>query len=144
MKRMKTKSKLERLFTTLLIALLVMTLSSESKAQEQGSADFKEFKITIEKTDNELKLQSHKGSAWIDLSFSIPNDKPQAIDEYGMTHLGQVRTYKDPKLADYLFTITKTKDGIKLTGIEGTAWKELSFTLPKNGKQTINQFGMTD
>ncbi|MCU0328460.1 MAG: hypothetical protein MUE53_05670 [Chitinophagales bacterium] len=121
-----------------------MTLSSESIAQVQGSTNFKEFKITIEKTDNGLEMQSHKGSAWIDLSFSITNDKPQAIDEYGMTQLGKVSTNKDSKLADYLFTITKTKDGISLKGIEGTAWKELSFSFKKNGRQTIDQFGMTE
>jgi hypothetical protein len=103
----------------------------------------KEFKITIEKTDNGLKLLSDKGSAWIDLSFSLAKDKPQAIDEYGMTQLGKVSTDKDPKLADYLFTITKTNEGITLTGVEGTAWKELSFSLEKNGRQAINQFGMT-
>jgi hypothetical protein len=144
MERMEKKSKIERLLTTILIALFVMTVSSESIAQEKISDDLKEFKITIEKTDTGLKMQSHKGSAWIDLSFSLANYKPQAIDEYGMTQLGKVSPKKDPKLADYLFTITKTKDGITLTGIEGTAWKELSFSLKKNGRQAIDQFGMTD
>lgn len=144
MKRMKTKSKIERLLTTTLIALFVITVGSESIAQEKISADLKDFKITIERTDNGLKLQSDKGSAWIDLSFSLAKNKPQAIDEYGMTQLGKVSTNKDPKLANYLFTITKTKDGITLTGIEGTAWKELSFSLQKNGRQAINQFGMTE
>lgn len=125
-------------------ALCVMTISSESLAQEKNSADLKEFKITIEKTDNGLKMQSDMGSAWIDLSFSLSNNRPQAIDENGMTQLGKVATNKDSKLADYLFTITKTKEGITLTGIEGTAWKELSFSLHRNGKQAINQFGMTE
>ena len=142
--RMKTKSKIERLLTTTLIALFVMTVSSESIALEKISADLKEFKITIEKTDNGLKMQSYQGSAWIDLSFSLANNKPQVIDEYGMTQLGKVATNKDPKLADYLFTITKTKDGITLTGIEGTAWKELSFSLKKNGRQAIDELGMTE
>ena len=141
---MKKKSNTKRLLTTTLIALFVMTVSSKSIAQEQSNADFKDFKITIERTDNGLKMQSDKGSAWIDLSFSLANNKPQAIDEYGMTQLGKVTTNKDPKLADYLFTITKTKEGITLTGIEGTAWKELSFSLQKNGKQSIDQFGMTE
>ncbi|MCH6199534.1 hypothetical protein MMU07_08090 [Aquiflexum sp. LQ15W] len=144
MTRTKTKSKIERLLKRTLIALFVMTVSSEAIAQEKNSADLKEFKITIEKTDNGLKMQSDNGSAWIDLSFSLSNNKPQAIDEYGMTQLGKVANNKDPKLADYLFTITKTKDGITLTGIEGTAWKELSFTLQKNGRQAIDQFGMTE
>jgi hypothetical protein len=140
---MKTKSKIEMLLTSTLIALFVMSVSSESIAQERISADLKEFKITIERTDNGLKMQSDKGSAWIDLSFSLAENEPQAIDEYGMTQLDKVSTNKDPKLADYLFKITKTKDGITLMGIEGTAWKELSFSLKKNGRQAIDQFGMT-
>lgn len=141
---MKIKSKIERLLKTSLIALLATTVNSESIAQENISADLKEFKITIEKTDTGIKVQSDKGSAWIDLSFSLTNNKPQAIDEYGMTQLGKVATNKDSKLADYLFTITKTKDGMTLKGIEGTAWKELSFSLQKNGRQAIDQFGMTE
>jgi hypothetical protein len=42
-----------------------------------------------------------------------------------------------------LFTITKTNDGIVLKGIEGTAWTDLSFSLSENGRQAIDQFGMT-
>ncbi len=141
---MKTKPTFERLLTISLITVIFFTLSYEIMAQVQNSIDLKDFKITIEKTDNGIKMNSSNGSAWIDLSFSIVNEKPQAIDEFGMTQLVKISYDKDPKLADYLFTIIKTKDGIKLKGIEGTAWKELSFTLPKNGKQTIDQFGMTE
>ncbi len=141
---MKTKSKIERLLTTILIALFVITVGSKSIAQEKISANLKEFRITIERTDNGLKLQSDNGSAWIDLSFSLSKNNPQSIDEYGLTQLGKVSTIKDPKLADYLFAITETNEGITLTGVEGTAWKELSFSLEQNGRQSINQFGMTN
>jgi hypothetical protein len=141
---MKTTSTIESLLKTILIALFLMTIDSELMAQEKKPADLNEFKITIEKTDNGLKMQSDKGSGWIDLSFSFSDNKPQAIDEYGMTKLGKITTNKDPKLADYLFTITKTKDGITLTGIKGTAWKELSFSLQKNRKKVIDQYGMME
>jgi hypothetical protein len=141
---MKTTSTIERLLTTTLILLFLMIFNSESIAEEKIPADLKEFKISIEKTNNGLKMQSGKGSAWIDLSFSFSDDKPQAIDEYGMTKLGKITTNKDPKLADYLFTITKTKDGITLTGIKGTAWKVLSFSLQKNSKKVIDQYGMME
>ena len=141
---MKTKSTLRSLLTNSLVALFLLTLSSEVIAQQQSSSDLKDFKVTIEKTDEGIKMQSSVGSAWLNLSFSLSNDKPQAIDQFGMTQLDKVTTKKDPELADYLFTITKTENGIKLIGIEGTAWKELSFTLPQNAKQTIDQFGMTE
>ena len=133
---MKTVSKL-------IIGLFVITVGSKSMAQEKISADLKEFKTTIEKTDHGLKMQSDMGSAWVDLSFNLSENKLQAIDENGMTQLGELPTRKNLKFADYLFTITKTKEGITLNGIEGTAWKELSFSLQENGKQAIDQYGMT-
>jgi hypothetical protein len=141
---MKTNSTFSKLFSQMLIAVCLFILSAEIRAQKLSNSALKGFEITIEKTDKGLKMHSSEGSAWIDLSFSLTADKPQAIDEYGMTSVGQVNSEKDPKLADYLFTITDTKDGITLAGIEGTAWKVLNFTLSDNGKQTINQFGMTD
>ena len=133
---MKTVSKL-------IIGLFVITVGSKSMAQEKISADLKEFKITIEKTDHGLNMQSDKGSAWVDLSFNLSENKLQAIDENGMTQLGELPTRRNLKFADYLFTITKTKEGITLNGIEGTAWKELSFSLQENGRQAIDQYGMT-
>jgi hypothetical protein len=113
-------------------------------AQEKKSTDLKDFKIVIEKTKNGIKMQSFKGSAWINLTFSINNNSTQAIDEYGMTTLDQISSEKDVNLADFLFTISKTENGIALKGIEGTAWTDLSFSLSENGKQEINQFGMVN
>jgi len=111
--------------------------------KKKNTNDLKNFKVVVEKTDKGIKLQSIEGSAWIDLSFSINNDRPQAIDEYGMTELNKISSDKDSNLADFLFTITKTENRIILKGIEGTAWTDLSFSLLENGKQAINQFGMT-
>ncbi|MBP6586074.1 MAG: hypothetical protein WAS56_02465 [Saprospiraceae bacterium] len=141
---MKIKSIFKCLFTSTIVAFFLLICSLESKAQDQNIADVKEFKITIEQTDKGLKMQSSKGSAWIELSFSLRKNKAQAIDEYGMTKLAKVSTIKDPKIADYLFTITKKKGKILLTGIEGTVWKELSFSLPKKTKQSIDHLGMTE
>ncbi|WP_026896907.1 hypothetical protein [Daejeonella oryzae] len=140
---MKRKSEFKTLFTILSIVLFFLTLSFELFAQEQKSTDFKDFKIRIVKTESGIKMESLKGSAWINLSFNSVNDKPQAIDEYGMTKPDHPSSAKDSNLADFLFTITKTKEGIVLKGFEGTAWTQLSFSLSGNEKQTINQFGMT-
>jgi hypothetical protein len=126
------------------VALSIFAFSIKLIAQERGSTDLKEFKITIENTNNGIKMQSTKGSAWLETSFSLANDKSMAINANGMTELEEASHDKDSKLADYLFTIKKTKNGISLKGIEGTAWKELSFTLKINGKQSIDQFGMIE
>ena len=141
---MKIKQIYTRLKYSILLALVLLFFSTEMTAQEQPSSDLKSFKITIEKTGDGLKMHSSEGSAWIDLSFSLVNNKPQAIDEYGMTDSDKVSSDKDSDLADYLFTITKTENGITLKGIEGTAWKELSFSLSQTEKQMIDQLGMTD
>ena len=140
---MKTKLNFRKLITNTLMAAFVLTASSELIAQEKKADDLKSFKVVVEKTENGIKMQSIEGSAWVDLSFSINNDKPQAIDEYGMTELNKISSDKDSNLTNFLFTITKTENGIVLKGIEGTAWTDLSFSLLENRKQAIDQFGMS-
>ncbi len=141
---MKAQLNFTRPMLNLLIAVFVLTASSKLVAQEKKSTDLKDFKVVVEKKENGIKMQSVKGSAWIDLSFSLNNDRPQAIDEYGMTELDNISSDKDANLADFLFTISKTEKGIVLKGIEGTAWTDLSFSLPENGKQEIDQYGMVN
>lgn len=124
------------------MTLMFLTTTLNMRAQEKQTA-LKSFKIIIEKTEKGIKLKSTEGSAWIDLSFSLNNNQPQAVDEYGMADLKNVSKDKDKALADFLFTITKTDNGIALKGLEGTAWKELKFSLAPNKKQAIDKFGMT-
>jgi hypothetical protein len=140
---MKTKLNFKKLISNTLIALFILTVSSELIAQEKKANDLKSFKIVIEKTDKGINMQSVEGTAWIDLSFNLKNDQTQAIDQYGMTELNKVSSNKDSNLADFLFTITKTDSGIKLKGIKGTAWIDLSFSLIKNKKQAFDQYGVT-
>ncbi len=140
---MKTKSNFKTAILNLFIPLFVLTASLGSVAQEKKSTNLNDFKLVVEKTESGIKMQGVKGTAWIDLSFTINNDRPQAIDEYGMTDLNNVSSNEDSNLADFLFTITRTDKGIELKGIEGTAWTDLSFSLAENGKQAIDQNGMT-
>ncbi len=137
---MNTKLNFKKLLLLVLIGTF-FTITPQLVGQEK-KADIKDFKIIIEKTFSGIKMKSYEGSAWIDLSFNLNNVRVQAIDEYGMTDLKNVSKNKDENLADYLFTITTTENGIKLRGIEGTTWTELEFSLPDNGKQAIDKFGM--
>ncbi|OPZ29798.1 MAG: hypothetical protein BWZ00_01051 [Bacteroidetes bacterium ADurb.BinA174] len=150
---MKTKSNNKRLLTAISIGLLVVTaiivlfvkvFNPKPIVKEETCANLKDFIITIEMTDNGIKMQSLEGSTWVDLSFHPLTKIPQAIDEYGMTKLWKVSNEKNPNLADYLITIAKTKNGVNLKGLEGTAWEKLNFSLQNGDKQSINQFGMTD
>lgn len=138
----KAKLNFRKPFSILIMTLILLTATCELIAQEK-TTELKDFKVIIEKSDNGIKMKSEKGSAWIDLCFSLKNFKPQAVDEYGITELENISENKDENIADFLFMITKTENGIELNGIEGTAWTELKFFLVKNKKQAINQFGMT-
>lgn len=141
---MKTKLESARLYAIMLMALFLTTWSIEVLAQEQEAAAVPQFKITIERTDNGLRLQSQQGSAWKELSFNLSDNQVQAVDEFGMAEPEESNAARDNSYADYLFTITKTKDGLLLTGMEGTVWTKLSFSLPANGKQTIDRLGMVE
>jgi len=118
-------------------------LQNEVNANQATSKNLKDFKIVFEKSARGIQMRSLQGTAWIDLSFSLENNKPQAINEYGMTTLQKGASSKDAALANFLFTITKTENGITLKGIEGTVWTGLSFSLTKNSKQVVNQYGVT-
>lgn len=109
----------------------------------QAQSKLKDFTIIIEKTKDGIHLQSNKGTAWTNLSFSLNNYHPQIIDEFGMVKYDETSKSKDSNYADFLFTISKVENEIILKGKQGTAWKDLSFTLVENEKQGIDQFGMT-
>ena len=141
---MKAKLNFNHKTLNLLMVVLFFTLSSCFIAQDKKGTDLKDFKIVIEKTDNGINLKSLKGCAWTDLSFSLNNHRPQAIDENGMRELKNVSQDKNKNLADFLFTITTTENEIELKGIEGTVWTELKFTLAKGKNKAINQNGMIE
>lgn len=141
---MKPKLNFAKPILNLLVAVFALTVSSKLIAQEKKSTELKDFKIVVEGTENGIKLLSTTGSAWIDLSFSLDNDRPQAIDEYGMTDLDKTSSEKDANLADYLFTVSKNENKVVLKAIAGTAWTNLRFILPQNGKQEIDQYGMVN
>lgn len=140
---MEAKLNFNNPILNLLIIVFFLTMNSELIAQEKESTEMNYFKIVIENTENGIQMQSAKGSAWIDLSFSLINNRPQAIDEYGLTELDKVSSKKDSNLVDFLFTIEKTNNVVKLKGVQGTAWTDLSFSIVQNGKQAIDPFGMT-
>ena len=126
--------------TVLTFVLLFITIGQEVSAQ-QDKPELKDFELTLTSTEKGISLKSVEGSAWVNLSFSLKNYKPVAVDEYGMTKLKRVSKKKDPKIADFLFTVIRTEDGYELKGIEGTSWTDLKFSLGENETMTIDQFG---
>lgn len=89
-------------------------------------------------------MKSDKGTACTDFSFNSNKNQPQAINAYAMTNVAHVASSENPNVADFLFIITKTNNGINLKGIKGTSWTDLSFSQVESGKQTIDQNGMQE
>ncbi len=139
---MKRKLNLHGTILGLFTLALLFMLNPTLLAQEKESPELEEFTIVLAKTNSGVKMQGLRGTAWTDLSFTLKNDLPQAVNQYGMTTLDKVAAEQDPALADFLFTITRTNRGFELKGLAGTAWTELKFTLADNKTLAINQYGM--
>ncbi len=114
-----------------LIITFIIGASNAVFSQVNFEAETSKFLILIETTENGVKFTSQKGCAWKELTFTLNQDKPQAIDQYGMTSLNKDKPTEDKNLANFLFIIKKTKEGISLDGKGGTAWTKLSFGCAK-------------
>lgn len=102
-----------------------------------------DFKIIFNEDGNRITMKSLQGTAWKELSFTLSRNKEQAINAYGMINLNAQNDKVASKFADFIFTVTRTRNGYELKGIKGTAWTNLRFSIPKKGKQAVNQFGTT-
>ncbi len=127
---------------TLLFAFLATLLIGIPSFSTKNSG-LQEFKIVFESTDDGVKLIGQKGTAFKELSFTIQENVPQGIDEFGMTMKNSKTTDKDENLADFEFTIEKTIKGFVLVGKKGTAWTKLGFDLSHKNKATVDQNGVT-
>lgn len=138
------------LIVVLLIIIFINVFGINRLTSEEKIADLKAFTITIEMTENGVKMQSLEGSAWLDLELYPLTKREMAFD-----HHGSVSSFSDDSatadfmeiatdsdLANYLITIAKSEDGVVLKGHKGTAWKTLTFSLQVGDKQSINQNGM--
>ena len=129
---------------TALFLVTLAVLAFRLPIDARNTFNLPSFTITLESTPNGVKLVSPDGSAWRELTFTLHKNKPQTIDEFGMSERLKEISANNADPAAYKITITKTNEGIQLTGIKGTAWKELSFTLSPDRKVRINQLGMAD
>jgi bla regulator protein BlaR1 len=90
------------------------------------------FKITIEKKDEIIKMKCTEGCTWTDLSFNLNKNKDQAIDKFGLTNSKNTKS-------DFMFIIQNKGKEFQLKSIKGAAWKELKFTF---NKAIIDQAGV--
>ncbi len=135
------KSHKNILYTILLSGLVTLAGCGSQKSTRITE----EFLINVGLSDTEINMTCQRGCAWTKLSFSTRPGQPVAVDQYGMTNLSEESATSDQEaIADFLFTIERTDNGVLLRGIEGAAWKSLSFSLPTNRTQAINQLGMLE
>lgn len=117
----------------------------KNKIEDQKKdSELKDFIITVEKNEKEIYLKCTKGCAWTNLNLSLPENGMMSINQFGTGNINEKSTVIDSNLADFILIIANSEDGINLKGIKGTAWTDLNFSLPKNKKQAIDQFGMTN
>lgn len=136
------KSGKNLFLSNFLISILVVMSCNSTK----NITEIRPFNIQVVKTDKEIKLKCTAGCAWTELNFAKNNYQPQFVDEFGMsdTNSKQQSEQTDNNLANFLFSISKTEAGVRLSGEQGTAWKELSFSLKNYVPQIITQMGMKD
>lgn len=140
---MKKNQRIYIVLGILIIGAITLYVGSSFTNQNKRTTESSEFVISIKTNGNKIIMKSEKGCAWEELTYTlIEKNEMQVIDEHGVGSLNNVSTNKKDSLAHFLFKIEKTKQGLKLKGIEGTAWKELSFTLRKNRFQKIDNLGM--
>jgi hypothetical protein len=138
MKKFIERSAVIRAF---LFTLLMVGTTCYLIAQEAVSPKHSPFSVVISKTDQGFKLICTQGCAWKELTFTIPEGKPQAIDEFGMRTLTKNITIEESNPSKFLFTLAVVEGGLKLKGMKGTSWQELGFTCPSNCRQTIDENG---
>ena len=69
-----------RLIKTLIALALILGAWRLGQAQVQVA----QFHFTIQRTESGVKMQCQQGCAWKDLSFSLSEDRAQAVDGMGM------------------------------------------------------------
>ncbi|MBC3845357.1 hypothetical protein H8K90_03105 [Winogradskyella echinorum] len=96
-----------------------------------------QFLVTVEKNGNTIQLRCENGCRWSHLILE-PSSEPYIINDFGFSNGQTLETDK------FTFSIQSNNNGVELSGIKGTAWIDLAFSLPENQKQAINYKGMTN
>ena len=131
----KIKDKMKKYWSTICLFILLIASNNNGYSQKNQSDKLSDFVIVISQNDKAILLESSKGCAWKELKFET--QKEQGIDNFGMSN-----DYNSKKDLKFYFTIVRTKTEFLLKAIKGTAWKELRFSIKKNKKHEVTQFGV--
>lgn len=124
------------------LAAALFVPATASAQDTQQSHETSNFTFVVEAADrNGIDLTCAEGCAWKVLSFDV--SEAQAIDARGMTGPSEENDNSATELADFLFTIERTEEGVRLEGKRGTAWKVLTFSCASGEcSQAVDQNGM--
>ncbi len=140
---MKIKPLIKILIPAIFILIILWFVSSNLIGKKITNSDFKDFEISITRSNDSLKLISHQGSEWTRLGLKLEKNVPKTIDTYGKVLSNNIQYNRNPNEAYYCITIKKTYYGsYKLSGIEGTYWNELYFSLDDGETKGINREGL--
>ncbi len=123
----------------LLFLLAERVEALESKTEIEPNSDIKSdvFLASVERDGNAIQLKCYNCKRWGNLT--IPLHKEYIITDFGFTNKNRISD-----ASEYAFTIKATKNNITFLGLKNTAWETLKFTLDKNKKQYLNEFGTVD
>lgn len=124
------------------IATAVMLLIAAS-GRMTAQPKYHHFLIGITTHDGNATLVAKKGCSWKTLEFPLAPNTEQAVNDLGLTTVETSEQERADKPEKMLFTIERTVDGLRLRGIKGIAWPDLSFSCSGGGcNQWINEYGM--
>ncbi|MDC7997311.1 hypothetical protein [Gilvibacter sediminis] len=129
--------------TYVIAFLLTVFTGLTASAQLGDTSQKKTFNLTIAKDGKQIVMACRSGCAWETLSFESPRrGLSVTVDQFGMK--GDRQTASNPdELSEFSFSIAKMRGEYKLIGLEGTAWKTLTFTLPEDDSEaTISTGGV--
>lgn len=109
------------------VLILFLAVATYGVGTSQTGNELSKFQIYVEVTNDGIKLTGKEGCAFKELFFTIGQNRTQAIDQYGMITVERHQSTTEGKLANFLFTVKKTDNGVRFVGIEGVGWSKESF-----------------
>jgi len=129
---------MKKIFFLIFIAAASLSCGSK-KDKNKVSNDFRIKFVSLK--DAVVKLECTQGCDWTELSWAKNNNRPQAINAYGLINNDEPVNLKDD-LPDFKFIIEPTDNGATLESLNGTNWRKLSFSCLNDCNQWVDYNGL--
>lgn len=122
-----------------LLAILLFSFSNKKEILKENTnydIEVNPFLLSVEKNNNSVILKCNDGCKWANITLDFDTKSLYTINDYGFSNGKTLATDK------FAIKIQNSESGIKLTGLKGTAWIDLNFSILDNQKKIINQTGL--